>query len=183
MAVSTSWTSRSCKTPGTGCGEQTVGPTECPPQLPAPVVPAVCPRICHGAPQKGDGGTRIWSVDTATTMGTGEVPPAQLSPSCGCEEVARGCSASCLSDAVTSSSGEELCPAVCPLPFHGEQRKPAASTAPRALHSPLHRPAQPHSPLVEVVLGVVQPQPHGHRVALPTLCEDVVHGGCGRGRG
>uniref|UniRef100_A0A8D2MP66 Uncharacterized protein n=1 Tax=Zonotrichia albicollis TaxID=44394 RepID=A0A8D2MP66_ZONAL len=38
---------------------------------------------------------------------------------------------------------------------------------------------QPHSPLVEVVLGVVQPQPHGHRVALPALREDVVHGSCG----
>lgn len=32
-----------------------------------------------------------------------------------------------------------------------------------------------HSPLVEVVLGVVQPQTDGHGVPLPALCEDVVH--------
>ena len=32
------------------------------------------------------------------------------------------------------------------------------------------------SPQVEVVLGVVQPQPDGHGVPLPALCEDVIHG-------
>lgn len=31
------------------------------------------------------------------------------------------------------------------------------------------------SPLVEVVLRVVQPQANGHRVALPALSENVVH--------
>lgn len=32
------------------------------------------------------------------------------------------------------------------------------------------------SPLVKVVFGVVQPQPHLHRVALTTPVEDVLHG-------
>lgn len=31
------------------------------------------------------------------------------------------------------------------------------------------------SPLIEVVLCVVQPQAHSHRVALPALSENVVH--------
>lgn len=33
------------------------------------------------------------------------------------------------------------------------------------------------SPLIEVVLCVVQPQAHSHRVALPALSENVVHSG------
>lgn len=33
------------------------------------------------------------------------------------------------------------------------------------------------SPLIEVVLCVVQPQAHRHRVALPALSENVVHSG------
>lgn len=139
------------------------------PTTPSPVVPAVCPHICHGAPQRGNRDRRTRSGDTAATTGTGEAAPAQLIPGCGREEVARGCLASCLSDAVTSSSGEELRPAICPC-----LSMETAATAPSRAPSP----AQPRSPLVEVVLGVVQPQPHGHRVALPALCEDVVHGSC-----
>lgn len=73
----------------------------------------------------------------------------------------------------------------CRLPpaFPWRPAETSPQHSPPALHSPPHHPAQPRSPLVEVVLGVVQPQPHSHRVALPALCEDVVHGGCGRGRG
>lgn len=51
-----------------------------------------------------------------------------------------------------------------------------SGNAPRADRSIPRSP--PRSPLVEVILGVVQPQTHGHRVALPALREDIIHRGC-----
>lgn len=185
---------------GLGAGRPCVAPG--PGAVPSPPVrPQLCfHRSAAVLPEEGTGSPRHAPVP----QGTGRfspAPPAQplaeMCPVRGREQQRprkrlEDVQPSCLSDAVTSSGGEEPNPTASP--GHGAERKPAPAPVqhprPVAQLSQCQHPGGSSlgrvpscSPLVEVVLGVVQPEAHGHRVALSALREDVIHRGscCGEG--
>lgn len=142
----------------------------------------------HTAPQElpqgttGRAGTRSWlgMGDAVTQMqqppwGSGGLPstPGLRLGAAVAEEAAGGCAALMpLRCGNFLPAGRSRIP---PPPLDTERKRVRSCSSALGPGSPGTGP--PCSPLVEVVLGVVQPEAHGHRVALSALREDVVHRG------